>query len=158
PCRGGRRPHRSSHRAFRRRRFRRPKSARGQCSGDSRSARKSRSRNGAPKYSGLSLFPGSDRCGRSGIPRQPSEVAGSKPWRNRDRGRKVFRFRHQPDFPKPLNDVAEEVGRGGKVKKIVAVGVVILVDFGKRFFELVIGSGIVEISTHVTYAADEPLP
>src|SRR5450759_3210987 len=67
-------------------------------------------------------------------------------------------FCHQADFRKPLDDVAEEVGRGGEVKKIGAVGVVILVDLGKRFFQLVIGSGIVEISTHVTYAADEPVP
>src|ERR1019366_5219163 len=70
----------------------------------------------------------------------------------------VILFGHQADFRKPLDDVAEEVGRGGEVKKIVAVGVVILVDFGKRFLQLVIGSGIVEISTHVTYAADEPFP
>ena len=67
-------------------------------------------------------------------------------------------FGHQADFREPLDDVAEEVGRGGEVKEIVAVRVVFLVDLGKRFFQLVIGSGIVEISADIIDAADKPFP
>src|SRR5664279_1069367 len=39
-------------------------------------------------------------------------------------------FGHQADFRKPLDDVAKEVGRGGEVKKIIAVGVVFLISLG----------------------------
>src|ERR1700693_2281669 len=67
-------------------------------------------------------------------------------------------FLHQADFRNPLHDVAEEIGRGREVKKIVTVGVMLLVDLGKGFFQLVVGSGIVEIPTYITYAADKPLP
>src|ERR1700687_6017136 len=34
----------------------------------------------------------------------------------------------------------------------------LLFDLGKGFFQLVIGSGIVEIPTYITYAADKPFP
>ena len=67
-------------------------------------------------------------------------------------------FGHQADFRKPLDDVAEEVGRGGEVKEIVAVAVVFLVNPGQRLLQLVVSSGIVEISTHIIYAADKPFP
>jgi hypothetical protein len=65
---------------------------------------------------------------------------------------------HQADFCQALDDVAEVVGRGGEVEKIVAVGVVLLVDLGESLFQLFVGGGIVEISADVTDAADKPLP
>ena len=67
-------------------------------------------------------------------------------------------FDHQAGFGYPFDDIAEKVGRGSKVKKVVAMGVVILVHLGERFFQLVVSSGIIEISTDVIHAADEGVP
>src|ERR1700675_1567249 len=70
----------------------------------------------------------------------------------------VVFFLHQADLRNPLDDVAEEVGRGSEIEKIVAVRVVLLIDLGKGFFQLVVSSGVIEIPTYITYAADKPFP
>ena len=64
----------------------------------------------------------------------------------------------RPTFASPLDDVAEEVGRGGEIEEIIAVGVVFLVNLGEGLFELVVSGGIVEVSADITDAADEPFP
>src|SRR5208337_4296194 len=57
-----------------------------------------------------------------------------------------------------LHDVAEEVGCSRQIKEIVSVRVVLLVNLGKRRFQLVVSSGIVEISIDVIDAAGKPFP
>ena len=45
-------------------------------------------------------------------------------------------FRHQADFRKPLDDVAEVVGRSSQVEEAVIVRVVFMINSGNRFFQI----------------------
>ena len=67
-------------------------------------------------------------------------------------------FLHQAGFGNPGDDIAEKVGRGSKIKKVVALGIVILVHLGKRFLQLFVSSGVIEISADVIHAADKGVP